>query len=363
MVQRLGFGMMRLPMLGDKVDIEQTKKMVDHFIEEGYTYFDTAHGYISKQSELAVKECLTDRYPRGAYTLTDKFSSFLAKGRDDVVPFFENQLKRCGVTYFDYYLHHSLDKESYQTHKDWGVFEAVKQFKKEGRVKHIGMSFHDKADVLDRILTEQPHIEYVQLQFNYLDYDDPEVQSAANFAVCEKHDKPVIVMEPIKGGNLVNLPKEAQDVLRELDTDSPAALALRFVAGFPRVKMILSGMSNTAQMEENTALMKEPKPLTKEEEAALLRVREIVHSKDMIPCTACEYCVEGCPQKIYIPRILSAINKEKVFHDPRAKDAYEEAIAGHGRAQDCIACGQCESVCPQEIKVISHLETAKDLWD
>ena len=255
--KNFGFGCMRLPMNGEEVDLEQTKKMVDTFIEQGFNYFDTAHGYIQGKSEKALKECLTSRYPRDKYILTDKLTANFFKKEEDIRPLFESQLEICGVDYFDFYLMHAQGAGNYAHFKECHAYETAFELKKEGKVRHVGISFHDKPEVLEQILTEYPEVEVVQIQFNYVDYDDPAVQSRACYEVCRKHNKPVIVMEPVKGGNLVNLPEDAKAVLDELYGGSPASYAIRFAAGFPGMMMVLSGMSSMEQMNDNLSYMKD----------------------------------------------------------------------------------------------------------
>ena len=260
---------MRLPMQGEDVDIEQTKQMVDTFLAQGFNYFDTAHGYIQGKSELALKECLTSRHNREDYILTNKLSEGYFKAQADIRPFFQSQLEACGVDYFDFYLMHSQGTTNYQHFKDCRAYETAFELKAEGKVRHVGISFHDRAEVLDQILTEYPQVEVVQIQFNYLDYDDIAVQSRKCYEVCRKHDKPVLVMEPVKGGSLVNLPDDAKKIFDDLHGGSPASYAIRFAAGFPGMMIVLSGMSNLQQMEDNLAFMRDFKPLNETELAAV----------------------------------------------------------------------------------------------
>ena len=272
--KNFGFGCMRLPMIGEDVDMEQTKQMVDCFLEQGFNYFDTAHGYLQGKSELALKECLTSRYPREDYVLTDKLSGSYFKKEEDIRPFFESQLAACGVDYFDFYLMHSQSTTNYQHFRDCRAYETAFALKAEGKVRHVGISFHDRAAVLEQILTDYPAIEVVQIQFNYLDYDDVAVQSRKCYEVCRRHGKPVLVMEPVKGGSLVNLPDDAKAVLDALHGGSPASYAIRFAAGFPGMLMVLSGMSSMEQVEDNTAYMQDMKPLTEKEQAITLHAKE-----------------------------------------------------------------------------------------
>lgn len=355
--KNFGFGCMRLPMNGEEVDLEQTKKMVDTFIEQGFNYFDTAHGYIQGKSEKALKECLTSRYPRDKYILTDKLTANFFKKEEDIRPLFESQLEICGVDYFDFYLMHAQGAGNYAHFKECHAYETAFELKKEGKVRHVGISFHDKPEVLEQILTEYPEVEVVQIQFNYVDYDDPAVQSRACYEVCRKHNKPVIVMEPAKGGNLVNLPEDAKAVLDELYGGSPASYAIRFAAGFPGMMMVLSGMSSMEQMNDNLSYMKDFQPLNEAELAAVKKVQEIFKSKNLIPCTACRYCIDGCPKHISIPDLFAIMNTKQIYHDWNADYYYNVVHTAPGRkASDCLKCGKCEKVCPQHLQIRNLLE-------
>lgn len=355
--KNFGFGCMRLPMNGEEVDLEQTKKMVDIFIEQGFNYFDTAHGYIQGKSEKALKECLTSRYPRDKYILTDKLTANFFRKEEDIRPLFESQLEICGVDYFDFYLMHAQGAGNYAHFKECHAYETAFELKKEGKVRHVGISFHDKPEVLEQILTEYPEVEVVQIQFNYVDYDDPAVQSRACYEVCRKHNKPVIVMEPVKGGNLVNLPEDAKAVLDELYGGSPASYAIRFAAGFPGMMMVLSGMSSMEQMNDNLSYMKDFQPLNEAELAAVKKVQEIFKSKNLIPCTACRYCIDGCPKHISIPDLFAIMNTKQIYHDWNADYYYNVVHTAPGRkASDCLKCGKCEKVCPQHLQIRNLLE-------
>ena len=355
--KNFGFGCMRLPMNGEEVDLEQTKKMVDTFIEQGFNYFDTAHGYIQGKSEKALKECLTSRYPRDKYILADKLTANFFKKEEDIRPLFESQLEICGVDYFDFYLMHAQGAGNYAHFKECHAYETAFELKKEGKVRHVGISFHDKPEVLEQILTEYPEVEVVQIQFNYVDYDDPAVQSRACYEVCRKHNKPVIVMEPVKGGNLVNLPEDAKAVLNELYGGSPASYAIRFAAGFPGMMMVLSGMSSMEQMNDNLSYMKDFQPLNEAELAAVKKVQEIFKSKNLIPCTACRYCIDGCPKHISIPDLFAIMNTKQIYHDWNADYYYNVVHTAPGRkASDCLKCGKCEKVCPQHLQIRNLLE-------
>lgn len=358
--KNFGFGCMRLPMKDGEVDKVEFSRMVDKFLADGFNYFDTAHGYLQGKSETAIKECLTDRYPRDRYILTDKLTAPYFNSKAEIRPFFENQLKWCGVDYFDFYLMHAQSKEIFEKFKACRAYETAFALKAEGKVKHVGISFHDRAEVLDEILTEYPAIEVVQIQFNYVDYDDPAVQSKKCYEVCRKHGKPVIVMEPVKGGTLVNLPEDAGQVLDELG-GSRAGYAIRFAAGFDGMMMVLSGMSDMAQMEDNLSFMREFKPLDETERAAVKKVCDILHSKHMIPCTACRYCTDGCPKHIFIPDLFACMNAKNVYHDWNADYYYEDVYTVRGgKASDCVKCGKCEKSCPQHLPIRELLvEVAK----
>ncbi len=356
--KRFGFGCMRLPMVPvetgfpTEVDIEQTIRMVDRFMEEGFNYFDTAHGYLGGKSELALREALTSRYPRDSYILTNKLSGGFFKSRAEIRPLVDSQLDACGVEYFDYLLMHAMTATEYAKYKACEAFEEVKLLHSEGKCRHIGISFHDSVEVLEQILTEHPEIEVVQIQFNYVDLEDPVIQSRKVYEVCAKHGKPVLVMEPIKGGALVNLPAEAAAQYDALGENSYASYALRFVAGYEQVAMILSGMSTPEQMEDNLKYMKDVQPLSKVEAAAVAKVSDFLRHQDTIPCTACRYCVDGCPQHILIPDLFACMNAKTQFKDWNSDFYYGVASSsGHGKASDCVECGQCEQACPQHLEI------------
>ena len=351
----LGFGCMRLPMNGEEVNYPEFIRMVDEFIAAGFNYFDTAHGYLNGRSETAIADCVAKRYERRQFLLTNKLTDSYFKTQEEIRPFFEQQLAWCGVEYFDFYLMHAQDKNNYEKFKRCRAYETAYRFKEEGLIRHFGISFHDRAEVLEQILTEHPEIEVVQIQFNYVDYEDASVDSRRVYEVCEKHKKPVIVMEPVKGGSLVNLPAEADRILRELNGGSNASYALRFAAGFPQMIMVLSGMSTPEQMQDNIGVMRDFQPLSPAETAAVAKVCAAFKNLNLIPCTSCRYCIEEneCPKAILIPDMFAALNSREAFHGWNAKYYYKNSLigGGHGKASECIGCGKCERVCPQHLEI------------
>ena len=351
--KNFGFGMMRLPMQGDQVDMDATKEMVDAFLAAGFNYFDTAHPYLSGQSEDAVKICISSRYPREKYLLADKLSGGCFETEADILPLFEKQLQKCGVDYFDFYLMHAMSAARHEKYTQTHAYDIAAQLKAEGKIRHVGMSFHDSAEVLDKILSDRPELEFVQLQLNYADWEDPKVQARQCWEVCRKHNKPIVVMEPVKGGSLVNLPEKAKAGM----TASPASYAIRYAAGTEGVFMVLSGMSNQEQMDDNLSYMTNFVPLNEEEQQLISRVRTLYQAQHRIPCTACSYCTDGCPAGIPIPEIFTCMN------DKRQGQGEPEKRYGEfeNNASACVGCGQCEEVCPQHLKIRELLaEVAKE---
>ena len=362
-----GFGCMRLPMEDGNVDHDEFCRMIDAFIDSGLNYFDTAHCYINGLSEKAIKECLSGRYDRSRFLLTNKLTEPYFEKQEDIRPFIEQQLELCGVEYFDFYLMHAQDHENYKKFQRCKAYETAYSFKEAGLIRHFGLSFHDTPEVLTQILTDHPEVEFVQIQFNYADYESSDVQSRKVYEVCERFGKPVIVMEPVKGGNLVNLPSEADQVLRELGGGSNASYAIRFAASFPQMMMVLSGMSNMEQMNDNLSFMKDFEPLDETEMAAVKKVCTILDGIERIPCTGCRYCIEEntCPMSIRIPDMFNTFNSVTVFNDPNAKGYYQNVLTSgeNGKASDCLKCGMCEEVCPQHLDIRDLLEKVSEAFD
>ena len=344
-------------MKGEEVDLEEFNKMIDYYMDNGFNYFDTAHGYLGGKSETAIRECLVKRYPRESFILTNKLTKPYFKTKEEIKVFFENQLKWTGVEYFDYYLMHAQDRNTYPHFQETDAYKVATELKKEGKIKHLGISFHDTADVLEKILTDHPEIEIVQIQFNYIDYDNPSVQSKKVYEVCRKFNKPILVMEPVKGGGLVNLPDEAKKIFDDLNENSSyASYAIRFAASFEGIYKVLSGMSNFDQLKDNVDYMKDFKKLTDKEYKAIDKVINILNGTNGIPCTECRYCIEGCPKKISIPDLFACYNNKLQFKDWNSDYYYGIHTKNNGKASDCIKCGKCEKICPQHLPIRKYLE-------
>ena len=373
--KRLALGCMRLPLNGDgegDIDMEKCKEMVDRFMEAGFNYFDTARVYHRGVSEKMIKECISDRYTRESFVLTDKLSDACFENEEDIRPLFEDQLKVLGVDYVDFYLMHALDKGNYDKYQRTHAWEIAQELKAEGKIKHVGFSFHDDAEFLEQILNDHPEVEVVQIQFNYYDFDSPSVQSGALYEICEKYDKPVLVMEPVRGGGLAKLIPAAQEVLDELcegeendaeqadgeDVKLPtaASYALRFAASFPQVCMVLSGMGSMDMIEDNIDTFTDFCPIDEEELEALNKVKKMIKVPGLISCTACHYCTAGCPQNIRIPDLFQNYNNEKLFPSWNSTMYYEINTRDSGKASDCIKCGKCEKACPQKLPIRELLE-------
>ena len=365
-MKKLGFGCMRLPLVeGTESTVDQAhfNRMIDLYMGEGFCYFDTAHVYLAGNSETALREGLVRRYPRDSFLLTDKLSGSCFQSEDEIYQLFDTQLEACGVTYFDYYLMHAQTAEVYEKFLSCNAYDAVRRLRDKGKICHFGISFHDKPAVLEKILTEQPDIEVVQIQFNYLDYDSPSIESRQVYDVCRKYGKPVFVMEPIKGGGLSNLPKEAEDVFSSLQGGSPASYAIRYAASFEGIEMVLSGMSTEAQMRDNLGYMKSFVPIQPEEQAAIDQVREILKRDISVPCTGCRYCVAGCPMGILIPDLFACLNTKRRYQDWGSDFYYTVHTKDHGKASDCVKCRRCEKACPQHLKIPALLEQVASAFE
>ncbi len=357
-MKKLGMGMMRLPLRSEDrtdVDLELVKKIVDTFMERGFEYFDTAYLYHEYTSELVVKECLVKRYPRESFKLATKLPTFSLEKAEDMPRIFNEQLEKCGVEYFDYYLLHNINSGDYGTACKLDAFGFVRKLKEQGKVKHYGFSFHDTPELLEEILTAHPDVDFVQLQINYLDWDSHGVQSEKCWEVARKHGKPVIVMEPLKGGTLVNLPEEAAALLKAHRPDmSIPSWALRFAAGLDGVFMVLSGMNGLEQVEDNTKTIDDFRPLDEGELQTLKKATAAIKSTGAIACTVCRYCTENCPAVIPIPDYFSLYNLDVIENRKgwtTQLNYYENYTRSHGKASDCIKCGACESHCPQHLPI------------
>lgn len=361
-IKKLGFGLMRLPQQNEVIDIEQTKQMVDLFIKAGFTYFDTAWAYAG--SEDAIRQALVERYPRQSYQLATKNAAWInCKTKEDAIDQFETSLKRTGAGYFDFYLLHNLGESRTRFFDDFDMWAWVQQKKQEGLIKHIGFSFHSTPEELEGILLAHPEMEFVQLQINYADWENPAVQSKKCYEVARKFNKPVIIMEPVKGGMLATPPASVLQVLNQAEPDSSAASwAIRFAASLDGIITVLSGMSSVAQMQDNISYMKDFHGLTPAQQATLSKAQEELAKIPLIPCTTCNYCAKVCPQNIGISGSFTAMNYLTLYGD-KAAAAHQEnwLVGGHGKKQadQCIQCGKCESVCPQHIKIRDNLALVK----
>ena len=366
----LGYGFLRLPLLDandDKsIDMEKACALVDRFIQGGGLYFDTAKPYHGGMSEASLRQCLVERYARDRFQIADKLTIWMVESPDDFAPFFEGQLAACGVDFFDYYFLHGLNQGYYEKCCRLDAFSFLRRMQQQGKIGHIAISFHDSAAVLERILTEHPEIEFVQLQLNYLDWESPVIQSRACYEVAVKHGKSVIVMEPVKGGTLAKVPPEVETLFQSLHPQrTPAQWAVKFAASLPGVRMVLSGMNDPAQIDENQCAV-HGEPLAAPELEILAQARTILAAKILVPCTGCRYCMEGCPQKICIPQYFAMLNESEQYAKNlvwQMQPAYQRLAETHGKASACIGCKSCERHCPQQIPITAWLKTVAQRFE
>ena len=362
-IPKLGFGLMRLPMAEGKIDLEQVKEMVDLFLDAGFRYFDTAYGYNDGDSERAAKAALVDRYPRERFFLATKLPAWTAKSEEDAKQMFYTSLERTGAGYFDFYLLHNIGKGRLESFDNFGIWDFLAARKAEGLIRHLGFSAHCTPEMLDEVPNAHPDMEFVQLQINYADWDSEGVQARKCYEVARAHGKPVVIMEPVKGGILADPIPEVKKILEAAGGErSYASWALRFAAGLDGILAVLSGMSSTAQMEDNLRTMTPFSPLDEAEREAVRKAQEALNEDKTIACTGCHYCTDGCPMGIPIPDIFTVANRRKGSPHFRTVREYDNVTQGKGRASDCVQCGQCESACPQHLPIIRLLKECDELF-
>lgn len=364
-IPKLGFGLMRLPKTDGKIDIEQTKKMVDLFMEAGLTYFDTAYVYDNGESEKAAKAALVDRYPRESFTLCTKLCAWAGDHSEEKAKRqFYTSLERTGAGYFDYYLLHALQRNNYKLYDDYHIWDFVKEQKAKGLIKYYGFSFHADPALLEELLTDHSDVDFVQLQINYADWENPGVASRECYETARRFGKSIVIMEPVKGGALADPVPAVKELLNTANPNaSCASWAIRYAASLDGIMTVLSGMSNIEQMKDNLSYMKEFKPLTEAERAVILKAQSILSGDTSIPCTGCHYCTDGCPMNIPIPEIFTVANRQRGNEAFRGRREYTIATTGRGKASDCVECGQCENACPQQIDVINRLKACAERFE
>lgn len=362
-IGKLGFGLMRLPQKDGEIDLEQVKHMADAYLESGFNYFDTAYVYHSGKSETAIREALVERHPRDSFFLATKLPVWAMNGPEDKDRILAEQMEKCGVDYFDFYLLHSIeDGSKYNLYEEYDCFRWGQDMKKAGKIRHFGFSFHGTPELLEQILDRHPDIDFVQIQLNYADWNNPLVQSGRLYKILHSRQIPIIVMEPVKGGTLASLQPELESLLKAEHPDASAASwALRFVGSLDGIATILSGMSSEEQMEDNLSTFRNFKPLTEKEKDIIAEVVRRMQDMPLIACTSCRYCCDGCPSGIAIPDMIRALNTARLYpKDRRPILFYRNLVLDSGKASSCIACGQCESVCPQHLPIIELMKEAAE---
>ena len=366
-MKKLGFGLMRLPLTNEKlsqVDLSRSIEMIDYYMQKGYNYFDTAHPYLKGNSEKTVRKALTERYPRDSFVLTSKMPIFNLKSEEDMEIIFNEQLKRCGVDYFDYYLLHNVSSKHLEKFTKIDSFEFIKQKQREGKIRHIGISCHDTPEFLESILVKHPEIEVVQLQINYLDWTDKIIKSGESYEVAKKYNKEVIIMEPLKGGSLINLPGKALELIEHSSNKSPLSLAFHFCLGLDNIKVILSGMNSIDEVKENISVFENFNLLNTNEGALLEEVSKIINKHVLIKCTSCNYCADNCPQQIDIPYFFKLYNSQNLLENSHSLSMYyNNFVSRNKRPSDCLECNSCIDICPQQIDIPLMLKRISDVYE